>query len=92
MGFRNRFKNKRDANEPEIVETLEAYGFSVERLDTPLDLICGYQGRDYLVEVKQPLGTFTGPQEVFFENWKGSKTILRSVEDAQAWAEKIKRT
>ena len=90
MGFRGKYKNKRDLNEPEIIATLQAFGFSVERLDTPLDLICGYGGSDYLVEVKQPSGTLTGPQEIFFEHWKGSKTILRSVEDAQQWAEKVR--
>lgn len=82
--------NKRDSNEPEIVETLESHGFSVKRLDTPADLLCGYGGRDYLIEVKTPSGTLTGPQELFYESWRGSKTILRSVDDAIEFARGVR--
>ena len=90
MGFRGQYKNKRDANEPDIVSTLRAHGFSVEYLDKPVDLVCGYGGKDYLIEVKAPSGTLTGPQEIFFDSWRGSKTILRSVQDAEEWARNIR--
>lgn len=85
-----KYGNKRDANEPEIVKMLEAYGFTVVRMDTPADLLCGIFGRDYLVEVKTPTGTLTGPQEIFYGAWRGSRTILRSVEDAVEFARKVR--
>jgi hypothetical protein len=91
MGFRGRHKNKRDANEKEIVSELQAHGFTVERMDVPADLLAGYGGRDFLIEVKMPKATLTGPQTVFYETWRGSKTILRSVGDARDWAIKTKR-
>ena len=91
MGFRGKFKNKRDANEKEIVTELEAHGFTVARLDVPADLLAGYAGRDYLIEVKMPKATLTGPQTIFYESWRGSKTILRSIEGAREWAINTKK-
>ena len=91
MGFRGRHKNKRDANEKEIVSELQAHGFTVERMDVPADLLAGYGGRDFLIEVKMPKATLTGPQTVFYETWRGSKTILRSIDDARDWAIKTKK-
>jgi len=90
MGFRGKYKNKRDGNEPEIVAALEGCGFSVVRMDHPADLLCGFAGKDYLVEVKMPSAYLSGPQKIFFEQWRGSKTILRSVQDALEWANEIR--
>ena len=90
MGFRGQYKNKRDANEAAIVATLRSYGLSVEHMDKPVDLAVGYAGRDYLVEVKVGDADLTGPQEIFFETWRGSKTILRSVEAAEEWAKMVR--
>ena len=90
MGFRGQYKNKRDANEAGIVKTLRGYGFTVEHLDKPVDLVCGYGGKDYLVEVKVGDANLTGPQEIFYEAWRGSKIILRSVSDAETWAAGIR--
>jgi hypothetical protein len=83
-------KAKRDANEPEIVSELRAYGLSVYKMDKPLDLLCGYRGQTYLVEVKTPKGTFTAPQEAFLETWKGDCTILRSIEEAAEFARNVR--
>ena len=91
MGFRGRHKNKRDANEKEIVSELQAHGFTVERMDVPADLLAGYGGRDFLIEVKMPGAPFTGPQTAFYKTWRGSKTILRSFGDARDWAIKTKK-
>lgn len=89
MGFRGQYKNKRDTNEASIVKILRGYGISVEHLDKPVDLICGYRGADYLVEVKAGNAGLTVPQEIFYESWGGSMTILRSVDDAHKWASEI---
>lgn len=89
MGFRGQYKNKRDANEADIVAEIRAHGISVEHLDKPADLLCGYAGKDYLVEVKVGNANLTGPQIIFYESWRGSKTILRSVDDAREWAREV---
>jgi len=85
-----KYGNKRDQNEPEIFDALRNHGFTVCPLDTPCDAIVGYGGRSYLVEVKMPKGKLTGPQEQFLETWRGDFTILRSVDEAIAFAVKIR--
>jgi hypothetical protein len=79
MGIRGQYKNKRDANEPEIFTELRAYGLSVHPMDTPADALVGWLGRSYLVEVKQPKGKLTGPQEAFLETGRAiSPSCARS--------------
>jgi hypothetical protein len=92
MGFRGKHKNKRDGNETAIVLILRGYGFSVEHMDKPVDLVVGFAGRDYLVEVKLGNADLTGPQEIFFETWRGSKTIIRSEESAHEWAKMVRNS
>ena len=90
MGIRGQYKNKRDANEPEIFRELRAYGLSVYSIDKPADALVGFMGRSYLVEVKTPKGKLTAPQEKFLEGWRGDFTILRSIEDASAFARVVR--
>lgn len=90
MGFRGKHKNKRDANEKSIVDTLRALGISVYHMDQPVDLACGFNGRDYLVEIKMEGAPLTKAQLDFYEEWRGSKTILRSIEDALEWAREVR--
>ena len=90
MGFRGKWKNKRDGNEAEIVDELRAHGFSVYPLDHPLDLIAGYMGRNYLIEVKTPKGKLTPAQVEFLEGWRGSANIIRSAEEATSFAMLVK--
>jgi hypothetical protein len=47
-----RHAKRRDANEGEIVEALEACGAYVHRQDLPCDLLVGFRGRWWLLEVK----------------------------------------
>lgn len=87
---------RRDANEPEIVQALEAIGAAVQRLpgDGMPDLLCGFRGRLYLLEVKLPLGPRGGvvghselneAQLRWWRAWKGpAPVIVRSVEQALA--------
>lgn len=51
-----RYAKKRDANEGEIVEALEAVGATVTKLgDAGVpDLLVGYRGESTLIEVKDP--------------------------------------
>ena len=90
MGFRGKYKNKRDGNEAEIIARLRAHGLSVYPMDTPADLLVGWDQKTWLVEVKMPKAKLSGPQEAFYADWKGNKTILRSVEDATAFAQAIR--
>ena len=74
--------NKRDKNEPEIVAALESIGCIVVRLDKPLDLLCGYKGRNWLLEVKGEGGRLTKDQVEFLESWKGQAAVIREAEEA----------
>ena len=90
MGIRGQYKNKRDANEPEIVASLRAHGITVHPMDTPLDLLCATpDGRNHLVEVKGPKGKLTDAQERFVAGWPGTWVILRTAEEADAWAREV---
>jgi hypothetical protein len=57
---------KRDANEPAIVDALEAIGVTVHRLSHPglPDLLCWHRREGFrLVEVKTATGTLTEAQQ-----------------------------
>lgn len=88
--MRGQYKNKRDANEPEIFTELRAYGLSVYPMDKPADALVGFGGASYLVEVKMPKGKLTTAQEAFLETWKGDHTIIRTTEEASQFAQMIR--
>lgn len=90
MGIRGQYKNKRDANEPEIITTLEAHGIGVVTLDTPCDLMCLYGGAVKLAEVKAPNGPFTPAQKRFYEAWPGYVTVLRTNDEATEFAREFR--
>lgn len=82
------FAKARDANEPEIVAAIKAWGFSVERLDQPVDLLVGKRRETWLIEVKdgskppssRPL---TSEQALFFLRWGGgAPSVVRSITEA----------
>jgi len=90
-----RHNPKRDASEPEIVNTLQSLGCTVERMDRPCDLLVGYRGVNYLIEAKTA-GTQYGKklndaQQKFNDGWRGSKIIiLHSSVDAMDWFVSLK--
>lgn len=47
---------RRDENEPGIVNALELIGAKVVRAHQPCDLIVGYRGKTFLLEVENPDG------------------------------------
>ena len=78
---------KRDANEAEIIDALEACGFSVEQLSKKGcgDLLLGRNERTRVVEVKGKRGKLTPDQDSWWATWQGNRRIiLRSVGDALA--------
>jgi len=88
--YTNRFDAKRDANEKEIVRELESHGLSVYRLDKPLDLLVGYDKRNFLVEVKMPDKDLNKKQVEFVDKWQGQFIIIRTIEQAERFAREVK--
>lgn len=87
QGYMNRAR-KRDANEPEIIEALEAIpGCTVYPLDKPLDLLVGLGEVNHLLEVKNPKGAnrIEPDQQEFFDAWTGRPAVIvRSIDEAYA--------
>ena len=82
---------KTDANQPEIVAALRAIGASVA--DTSAvgkgfpDLVCGYQGRTWLLECKDgslsPSRRKLTPDQVEFKaTWRGHWAVVNSADEA----------
>jgi hypothetical protein len=91
MGFRGRYKNKRDTIEPDIIAAIEARGIAVERMDAPVDLLCAYRGINYLVEVKSGRNAKLTPAQIaFLDRWPGQWVVIASAQEADAWAERIR--
>jgi AcrR family transcriptional regulator len=89
-GVTGRTAARRDANEAEIVDALLRAGAVVHRLSgrgLP-DLLVGYRGQTYLLEVKAPKDArLTDDERSFFEGWQGSggsARIVRAAEEALA--------
>lgn len=79
-----KFAARRDANESEIIEALTRAGASVVQLSVKdvCDLLVGFEGVNYLLEVKTEKGSLSDGQFAFFESWDGQCAVVRSVEDA----------
>lgn len=73
--------HRSDGNADEIYKAARKLGFSVEKLNRPVDALLGIYDQSVAVEVKMPKGTLEPDQVKFFRTFKGMKAILRSVED-----------
>jgi len=72
-----RYAARVDANQEQIVSALRAVGAYVWIIGLPVDLLVGYKGHTFLVEVKNgPRKRLTALQADFFDNWPGS-TLAR---------------
>ena len=66
-----------DANQEAIVSALRAAGAYVWIIGLPVDLLVGYKGHTFCVEIKtDSKKRLTKLQADFFENWSGS-TLAR---------------
>jgi len=66
-----------DANQEQIVSALRVHGAYVWIIGLPVDLLVGYNGQTFLMEIKDgPKKRLTKLQEDFFQNWLGS-TLCR---------------
>lgn len=81
-----RIAAKRDLVEPEIITALRAVGATVQPLSAKgcPDLLVGYKGVNYLLEVKTGKAKLTEDEQTWHILWQGQVTIVRSVEDALA--------
>ena len=80
-----------DANQPEIIQILRDCGVTVQPLHTvgqgTPDLLCGYQGRNILIEVKDggkvpSQRLLTQAQQDWHESWRGQVAIVETPEQA----------
>ena len=74
-----------DSNQVELVEYARLLGASVEHLHkvgggVP-DLCIGYEGKNYLCEVKTQVGKLNELQVQFHTNWLGQCCVIRTKED-----------
>jgi hypothetical protein len=81
-----RLKAKTDLNQTPIVQALRAIGASVLILaqvgkGCP-DLLVGYRGQNFLLEVKHGNGKLTADQVEFFAAWQGQVYEVRSAVEA----------
>jgi hypothetical protein len=75
---------KRDGNEGAIVAALREAGATVEMLSVTNapDLLVGFRGINYLIEVKMPKKKLKRGQHDWFWAWRGQCAIAWSVDDA----------
>lgn len=77
-----RWFDKPDSNLAEIVQALRAAGVGVI-ITPPLDLLCGFKNRNYLLECKTATGKVrTKKQRDFFDTWPGQKALVRTPDQA----------
>lgn len=81
------YKKRIDISQPELVDYARSLGASVTHLHrvgggVP-DLLIGYQGKNYLVEVKSGKGKLNKLQNKFRDSWNGSYHIARNKEDIE---------
>jgi hypothetical protein len=77
---------KSDANQPQIVADLRAVGVSVQDLHAVgkgcPDILCGYRGKNYLLEIKGRSGKLTEDQNTWHIKWAGRVDVVRTTEEA----------
>jgi Holliday junction resolvase len=82
-----RHKASLDANHVEIVQALRQVGATVVDLakvgkGCP-DILVGFRGKTYLMEIKTKTGYVRTTQEQFFRSWNGGYiAVVRSFDDA----------
>lgn len=79
-----------DKNQAEIVKALRKAGCTVTSLHEVgrgcPDIVVGYQGKNFLLEIKNPAtyGKLTQWQEKWHSGWRGQVAVVRSPKDALA--------
>lgn len=79
-----KYAARRDKNEPQIIHQLSMIpGLTIVQLSQKNipDLLIGYQGVNYLVEIKTPKGKTKAGQENFLATWQGQAQLCRSIDE-----------
>lgn len=80
-----------DANHGSIVRALRKLGLTVQSLaevgDGCPDIVCGFRGKNYLFEIKDPSQPpshrkLTPAETKFYMEWRGQVNVIHSVEEA----------
>jgi Holliday junction resolvase len=75
-----------DRNQADIVNALRTIGATVESLHAVgggvPDLLVGYNGATYLIEVKTATGRLNQLQREWHAAWRGQVAVCRSVDEA----------
>lgn len=77
-------RHRTDSNQKQIVDDLRACGvsvFSTSQVDNFVDLIAGFRGLNYLLEVKSEKGKLSDKQIKLRDEWAGRIIIVRSIND-----------
>jgi len=79
------YAKKVDANQKNLVEYARSLGASVQHLHNVgkgvCDLIIGYNGKNYLCEVKTLKGSLNKIQVKWHNEWLGQCCVIRTKED-----------
>ena len=83
---------KVDANQPEIVAALRAAGCTVQHLHTVghgcPDILVGYEGVNWLIEIKQPGNPLTPDEIEWLGEWEGQACVVYTPEQGLALIKK----
>ena len=71
-----------DGNAQEIYAAAKKLGFSVVKLNRPVDALWGIYDQTVAVEIKQPKGKLEPAQVKFFRDFRGMTRVIRTVDDA----------
>lgn len=75
-----------DANQSAIVLALRQVGASVQLLHVVgsgcPDIVVGYRGKNYLIEIKVPGAGLTGKEPEWHQLWRGQIAIVYGVDEA----------
>ena len=82
------YRKKIDINQPELVDYARSLGASVAHLHrvgggVP-DLLIGFDGKNYLIEVKNEKGKLNKLQIKFRDEWNGNFFVARNKEDIRS--------
>lgn len=84
-----RLRSKVDANQPKLVAQIRKLGATVKvvsQLKRFCDIVVGYQGKNYLIEIKDPdkppSQRKLTPDEIDFHmEWEGQIDVVHTIED-----------
>ena len=81
-----RHRARKDANHAAIVAALRAVGVTVFEThqvhDGFPDLVAGYRGVNYLIEVKSTAGELTPAQRGLHADWRGCIVVAQTIDEA----------